>query len=125
MAKKRIAILYNEFEARELELRMKDIGLPVWIQVGHTGIPLFQPSGPFEIWIKDDLLLRDPAIRERVESALGTVKFSAEDEERIASMKFVDYPIERGLWFALAGVVLFIALMVWLVPWLAKMISGY
>ncbi|KXK12198.1 MAG: hypothetical protein QY327_12495 [Fimbriimonadaceae bacterium] len=125
MARKRIAILYNEFEARELELRLKDIGLPVWIQVGHTGIPLFQPSGPFEIWINDESLLRDPAIRERVDSALGTVKFSPEDEERIASMKFVDYPIERGLWFALAGFVLFIALIVWLVPKLATLFSGY
>lgn len=40
-------------------------------------------------------------------------------------MKFVDYPIERCLWFALAGFVLFIALIVWLVPKLATLFSGY
>jgi hypothetical protein len=76
-------------DARLIESKLREAGLPVSVRIGGTGVSWFQPAGPFEVWITDETLLQTPDAQAALKAALGANPFTPEVEEEIAAMPFM------------------------------------
>lgn len=105
-------------DARLIESRLREAGLPVSVRIGGTGVSWLQPAGPFEVWIADESLLQTPEAQAALRAAFGANPFTPEVEDEIASMPFHDEPSEFGLGLVLIlfviGLALLIAAYIWL-----------
>ncbi len=101
----------NLVQARLVESRLKELGLPVSMKYGQTGISWLQPGGPFEVWIEDASLLQSPEIRQAVDEALASNPIGPEEEERIAQMPLDDKPVEFLYFVPIVVVVVIVALL--------------
>ena len=110
----RIHTSYHPIQARLIESRLKEAGIPFKMQLGSTGTPALQPGGPFEFWVEDEATANDPDLKAILQSVTRSGPFSQEEEDDIAEMELKDEPNEVGYATYLVVFVLGIAAL-WLV----------
>lgn len=122
MPRVRVHTSFNPVQARLIESRFQEAGLPVKMQLGGSGVGVIQPGGPFEFWAESEDAAKDPAIKEIIRSVTRSDGFTDEEADEIEHMELKDEATEVGyatyLLAFIVGIVAiygFVMLLVWLV----------